>query len=53
LRTLTRLPRRLAYGLHEIGGRHLYVSGGVGTTVLPIRFWRPPEIALLTLGAPA
>jgi predicted MPP superfamily phosphohydrolase len=53
LRTLTKLPRRQAYGLHEIGGRHLYVSGGVGTTVLPIRFWRPPEIALLTLGGSA
>jgi len=53
LRTLTKLPRRQAYGLHEIGGRHLYVTGGVGTTVLPIRFWRPPEIALLTLGGSA
>jgi predicted MPP superfamily phosphohydrolase len=51
LRTLTSLPRRLAYGLHEIDGRHLYVSGGVGTTALPIRFWRPPEIALLTMAA--
>lgn len=49
LRTLTRLPRRLAYGLHEVRGAHLYVSGGVGTTVLPIRFCRPPEIALLTV----
>ncbi|MEK0082228.1 metallophosphoesterase [Benzoatithermus flavus] len=53
LRVCTRLPRRLAYGLHEIDGRHLYVSGGIGTSALPIRFWRPPEIALLTLGAPA
>lgn len=49
LRTLTRLPRHLAYGLHEINGRHLYVSGGIGTTVLPIRFCRLPEIALLTV----
>ena len=50
LRTGTRLPRRFAYGLSERAGRHLYVSGGVGTTAIPIRFWRPPEIALLTLG---
>jgi predicted MPP superfamily phosphohydrolase len=50
LRTQTRLPRRLAYGLTKADGRHLYVSGGVGTTALPIRFARPPEIALLTLG---
>lgn len=49
LRTMSSLPRRLAYGLHEVDGRHLYVSGGVGTTALPIRFCRPPEIALLTL----
>jgi predicted MPP superfamily phosphohydrolase len=49
LRTVTRLPRRLAYGLSDEGGRHLYVSGGVGTTALPLRFARPPEIALLTL----
>jgi predicted MPP superfamily phosphohydrolase len=50
LRTHTRLPRRLAYGLSQEDGRHLYVSGGVGTTALPLRFARPPEIALLTLG---
>ena len=53
LRTATRLPRELAYGLTEMHGRHLYVSGGVGTTALPIRFARPPEIALLTLSAPS
>lgn len=51
LRTVSSLPRRLAHGLSEVGGRHLYVSGGVGTTALPIRFARPPEIALLTLAA--
>lgn len=49
LRTATRLPRRFAYGLNERKGRHLYVSGGVGTTALPVRFARPPEIAVLTL----
>jgi hypothetical protein len=49
LRTNSGLPRQLAYGLHQEDGRHLYVSGGVGTTALPVRFARPPEIALLTL----
>lgn len=49
LRTVTRLPRRFAYGLNQEHGRHLYVSGGVGTSALPVRFARPPEIALLTL----
>jgi predicted MPP superfamily phosphohydrolase len=33
------------------GGRHLYVTVGVGTSGLPLRFRRPPEIALLTLHA--
>ena len=49
VRTVSALPRHLIYGLSEVDGRHLYVSGGVGTTALPIRFARPPEIALLTL----
>src|SRR3954452_24578470 len=49
--TMSRLPRALSYGLHERDGRRLYVSGGVGTTEWPVRFCRPPEIALLTLEA--
>ncbi len=49
IRTLSRLPRDMTYGLHEREGRHLYVSGGVGVSSLPIRFACPPEIALLTL----
>jgi predicted MPP superfamily phosphohydrolase len=36
-------------GLYEDRGRWLYVSGGVGTSVLPVRFGQPPEIAVLTL----
>jgi predicted MPP superfamily phosphohydrolase len=31
------------------GGRHLYVSSGLGTSGLPIRLRRPPEIPLLRL----
>lgn len=31
-------------------GRHLYVTRGVGTSLLPVRLGAPPEIALLTLG---
>jgi uncharacterized protein len=30
-------------------GRHLFVTTGVGTSVWPVRFGVPPEIALLTL----
>ena len=36
-------------GLYEDRGRWLYVSGGVGTSVLPARLNQPPEIAVVTL----
>jgi predicted MPP superfamily phosphohydrolase len=31
------------------GGRHLYVSSGLGTSGLPVRLLAPPEVAVLTL----
>lgn len=40
---------RYAYGHVVEAGRHLFVTSGVGTSVLPVRFLVPPEIALLTL----
>lgn len=40
---------RYAYGHVVENGRHLYVTSGVGTSVLPVRFMVPPEIAMLTL----
>ena len=40
---------RYAYGHVVEEGRHLYVTSGVGTSVLPVRFLVPPEIAMLTL----
>lgn len=30
-------------------GRHLFVTSGVGTSILPVRFLVPPEIVVLTL----
>ncbi len=30
-------------------GRHLFVTQGLGTSVLPIRFFVPPEISILTI----
>ena len=45
--TMSQLPRHLAYGLHDMGGRHLLVSGGIGMSGLPIRFNMLPEIVLL------
>ena len=32
-------------------GRHLFVSRGIGTSRLPVRFLAPPENALLQLHA--
>lgn len=51
--TFSRLPRRLARGLHRDGERFLYVSAGVGMSGPPIRFGVPPEIGLLTIGGDA
>lgn len=45
-----RAPRRYAYGLIQEAGRALYVTSGIGTSILPIRFNMPPEIVVLTLG---
>ena len=41
--------QRYAYGHVVESGRHLFVTSGVGTSVLPVRFFVPPEIAMLTL----
>ena len=44
-----RAPRRWAHGHTEESGRHLYVSAGIGTTILPIRFNMPPAVEIITL----
>ena len=44
--------QRFAYGHIVEGGRNMIVSSGLGLTGLPIRFGVPPEIALITVGAP-
>ena len=43
---------RFAYGHIIEGGRNFVVSAGLGMTGLPVRFGVPPEIAIITLGAP-
>jgi predicted MPP superfamily phosphohydrolase len=42
---------RFAYGHVVEDERHLIVSGGLGCSILPIRFGVPPEINLIELGA--
>jgi uncharacterized protein len=43
----SRAPLRWSSGLIVEGGRHLYVTRGLGTSGLPIRFLAPPEFAVL------
>lgn len=40
---------RFACGLVEENGRRMYVTGGIGTSMIPVRFLNPPEIVLITL----
>jgi predicted MPP superfamily phosphohydrolase len=44
--------QRFAYGHIVENGRNLIVSSGLGLTGIPVRFGVPPEIALVTVGAP-
>ena len=45
--------QRFAYGHVVENDRHLIVSGGLGCSVLPVRFGVPPEILLIELGGTA
>ncbi|MHC5211541.1 MAG: metallophosphoesterase [Planctomycetota bacterium] len=47
----SRYGERYAAGLVVEEGRHLFVSTGLGTSILPVRFRVPPEIVLLTVGS--
>ncbi|HRP12400.1 MAG TPA: metallophosphoesterase [Terricaulis sp.] len=40
---------KYACGLIEENGNTMYVTGGIGTSILPVRFLNPPEIVLVTL----
>jgi predicted MPP superfamily phosphohydrolase len=42
---------RFAYGHIVEQGRHMIVSGGLGTSKVPLRLGVPPEIVRVTLGA--
>jgi uncharacterized protein len=49
----SRYGERYARGHIVEGGRHLYVTHGVGTSGLPLRLLAPPEVVILTLRAAA
>lgn len=40
---------RYAVGLIEEEGKRMFVSSGVGTSILPVRFLTPPEISILEI----
>jgi uncharacterized protein len=48
----SRYGQRYAIGHVVEEGRHLFVSSGIGTSIIPVRFRVPPEISLVTLRAP-
>jgi predicted MPP superfamily phosphohydrolase len=48
----SRYGQRYAQGLVIEDGRALFVSPGIGTSLLPVRFRVPPEISVVTLSAP-
>jgi len=47
--TPSRHGRRYARGHIIENGRHLFVSPGLGTSILPVRFLVPPEVSVLRL----
>lgn len=44
--------RNYPYGLYRRGASSLFVTRGIGTLALPLRFLCPPELAILTLRVP-
>ena len=43
--------RNKRYGCHliEENGKRMYVTAGIGTSIIPVRFLNPPEIVLITI----
>lgn len=47
--TMSQYGQRFAVGHIEENGKHLFVSPGLGTSILPVRFRVPPEVSFLVL----
>ena len=41
--------QRFVYGHAEVDGKHIFVTAGIGTSIVPFRFFTPPEITVMTL----
>jgi len=37
------------WGLHDVDGTRLFVSRGVGGSLVPVRTWAPPDVAVFTI----
>jgi predicted MPP superfamily phosphohydrolase len=48
----SRYGNRYAYGHVIENGRNMIVSGGLGCSIMPVRFGVPPEINVIEIGAP-
>lgn len=42
---------RYGCGLVEENGKRMYVTAGIGTSILPVRFLNPPEIVVIRISA--
>jgi hypothetical protein len=49
--TLTRVGWRYTRGLYRLRDTLLYINRGIGTSMLPLRMYSPPEVTLLRLRA--
>jgi len=47
--TKTRSGKALAYGLKSVGETPVFISAGIGTSLMPARFRAPPEIVVINL----
>ena len=47
----SRYGEKFALGYITEGGRNMFVTTGIGTSILPVRFRVPPEIAVVLLSA--
>jgi len=49
--TATEAGKDYAYGFNKVGDTPVFVTAGIGTSILPARFRAPPEIVLIELRA--
>ena len=45
----SRYGEKFAIGLISEAGRKMFVTSGIGTSILPVRFRVPPEISVVVL----